>query len=80
MVLRSLPASVSSVKVWVMRVVARDQLEQRLVDRAELLGAEVAEVDRAPRLALGLDDRQCADGGEQRLVAELGAGQARRRR
>ena len=59
---RCRPAS-PGVKVWRGRVVARDELEQRLVDRAELLGAEVGEVDQPPRLALGLHDRQRPDRG-----------------
>ena len=67
--------AVSRVKVWRDGVVAGDQLEQGLVDRAELLGAEVAEVDQPLRLPLGLDDRERPDRGEQLPVGELGAGQ-----
>ena len=51
------------------------ELEQRLVDRAELLGAEVAEVDRP---AAALDVGEFADRLEQRLVAQARIADVRR--
>ena len=50
------------------------QLEQRLVDRPELLGAEVAEVDGAAD-APDLDGRERADRAEQVVVGELRVGE-----
>ena len=52
----------------------RVELEQRFVDRAEFLGAEVAEVDGAADAAV-LDGRERADRGEQVLVGELRVGE-----
>ena len=54
----------------------RVQLEQRFVDRAELLGAEVAEVDGAADALV--DGRERADRGEQVVVGELGDRRAAR--
>ena len=57
-------------------VVARDQFQQGLVDAAEFLGAEVAEVDPPPGAAVaGLDQGQRADRAEQRLVGQARAGE-----
>ena len=57
-------------------VVAGDQLQQRLVDAAEFLGAEVAEVDPAPGAAAArFHQGQRADRAEQRLVGQSGAGE-----
>ena len=50
------------------------ELEERLVDGAELFGAEVAVVDRAQDAGL-LDGRELADGVEQ-----VGVGEPRRHR
>ncbi len=54
---------------------AGDELEEALVDAAELLGAEVAVVDGATRPTFSrLDDAEVADGGEQGVVGQGQAG------
>ena len=64
-VFRSLPATVVESERLLDNVVTGHELEQRLVDGAELLGAEVAVVDRLLGLTLGLDDGQAADGSNR---------------
>ena len=54
-------------------VVVRDQFQQRLVDTAEFLGAQVAEIHPPQCAAIArLHQGQCTDRAEQRLVGQTG--------